>query len=125
MRDDAGVVDGQWALRWGIFLVLGATLAVSVVPSAVSGFTVSLGGERARVASFAAWSLPRLDVAFSSPPTSGQSAMYAWAVDQLADAIFALAVLVYYGGLLLLGAGLLLLGVAVVRFYRSAEALSR
>lgn len=113
------------SLRWGAFLVLLAALLVVVVPGLLRGFEVTMFGERAAVRSFSAWSLPALDVAFSRPPAGGEDSMTAWAAEQLAAAVYGLAVLVYYAGLVGLATGLVLIGVALHRLYRQADSLGR
>lgn len=119
------VSGAMTALRWGLILLLGATALVVLVPGLLAGSEVTVLGERAPVRAFPRWSLPALDVGFSMPPTAGETPPATWAAEQLATAVYGLAVVVYYAGLAGMVVGLLLLGVAVRRLSRSADALRR
>lgn len=112
-------------LRWGLFLLLAAAVVAVAVPTLLLGFQVSVFGERVAVATFPAWSLPALDVRFSLPPEGEGASMAAWAAEQLANAAYGLAVLVYYAALAGMGIGAGLVGVALHRLSRSADALRR
>lgn len=112
-------------LRWGVFLLLAGSLLAVLVPGLLDGVHVTVLDERAAVPTLEAWSLPALDVSLSMPPESGSRALATWAAEQLAAAVYALAVLGYYAGLAGLAVGAVLVGLALHRFYRSADALGR
>lgn len=125
MGDGSDQSGSLQLLRWGLFLLLVAGLVVVVIPGVLDGFVVGVFGEQATVPSFPRWPLPALDVTFSGPPSEGDGAISRWAAEQLANAVYALGVLVYYAGLagVALGAGLV--GLALRQLARSADALGR
>jgi hypothetical protein len=108
-----------------VFLLLASGLLVVVIPGVLDGTDVAVFGERAPVPTFAPWSLPALDVTFSGPPTEGDGEIARWAAEQLANAVYALGVLVYYAGLAGVAVGAGLVGLALRQLARSADALGR
>lgn len=123
MSDRSPALYSMGFFRIGVAILFIGTLIASISPPILTGFDVVFLGERSPVPPIQSWTLPSMDVAFTFPPPTAQDAIAPWAAEQMANAVYVIAVYVYYAGLLGIVIGGLLVGSTLYKIRRSADSL--